>query len=200
VTQNSDSSFSTVTSQRFCVTNRASTGDDGDGRYFYLCHRHQFGGRIRFKNNDFIILVTMVTMVTQISLPLAGGRRKERTMVNFLMVTDYDTRQKPSEVRWHGNIGYITIDGTLWGEVEWSKTRKAWCIQDAQGRCLSHTDHIHASEADKEAAIALAKAMIRDGRMPDPRTAMQIRARREKGLNREQNLKQVKRSLDWLGF
>jgi hypothetical protein len=29
---------------------------------------------------------------------------------------------------------------------------------------------------------------------------MQIRARREKGLNREQNLKQVKRSLDWLGF
>jgi hypothetical protein len=25
-----------VTSQRFCVTNRASTGDDGDGRYFYL--------------------------------------------------------------------------------------------------------------------------------------------------------------------
>jgi hypothetical protein len=148
-------------------------------------------------NNDFIILVTMVT---QISLPLAGGRRKERTMVNFLMVTDYDTRQKPSEVRWHGNIGYITIDGTLWGEVEWSKTRKAWCIQDAQGRCLSHTDHIHASEADKEAAIALAKAMIRDGRMPDPRTAMQIRARREKGLNREQNLKQVKRILGWLGF
>ena len=121
-------------------------------------------------------------------------------MVNFLMVTDYDTRQKPSEVRWHGNIGYITIDGTLWGEVEWSKTRKAWCIQDAQGRCLSHTDHIHASEADKEAAIALAKAMIRDGRMPDPRTAMQIRARREKGLNREQNLEQVRRSLDWLGF
>ena len=107
-------------------------------------------------------------------------------MVNFLMVTDYDTRQKPSEVRWHGNIGYITIDGTLWGEVE--------------GRCLSHTDHIHASEADKEAAIALAKAMIRDGRMPDPRTAMQIRARREKGLNREQNLGQVRRSLDWLGF
>ena len=151
-------------------------------------------GIIRFKNNDFIILVTMV--VTQISLPLAGGRRKERTMVNFLMVTDYDTRQKPSEVRWHGNIGYITIDGTLWGEVEWSKTRKAWCIQDAQGKCLSHTDHIHASEADKEAAISLAKAMIRDGRMPDPRTAMQIRARREKGLNREQNLKQVKRILD----
>jgi len=36
VTQNSDLSFFTVTSQRFCVTNRASTGYDGDGRYFYL--------------------------------------------------------------------------------------------------------------------------------------------------------------------
>ena len=199
MTQNSDSSFFTVTSQRFCVTNRASTGDDGDGRYFYLAATVTNLGQNSVQN-DFIILVTMVTMVTQISLTLAGGRRKERTMVNFLMVTDYDTRQKPSEVRWHGNIGYITIDGTLWGEVEWSKTRKAWCIQDAQGRCLSHTDHIHASEADKEAAIALAKAMIRDGRMPDPRTALQIRARREKGLNREQNLGQVRRSLDWLGF
>jgi hypothetical protein len=36
VTQNSDLSFFTVTSQRFCVTNRASTGDDGDSRYFDL--------------------------------------------------------------------------------------------------------------------------------------------------------------------
>jgi len=56
VTQNSDSSFFTVTNQRFCVTNRASTGDDGDGRYFYLAATvtnlgAEFGSKQRFHNS-----------------------------------------------------------------------------------------------------------------------------------------------------
>jgi hypothetical protein len=156
--------------------------------------------------------VTVVTVVTQIPLYIHGAPDERYAsailamvtlkgtvaMVNFLMVTEYDTRQKPAEVNWHGNIGYITIDGRLWGEVEWSKKRKVWCIQDAQGKCLSHTDHIHATtEGDKAAAVALALAMIRDGRMPDPRAAMQIRVNREGDLNSEQP---VRRGLDWTGF
>jgi hypothetical protein len=75
------SSFSTVTSQRFCVTNRASTGDDGDGRYFYLAATVTNLGHNSVQNNDFIILVTMVTMVTQISLPQAAEERNAQWLI-----------------------------------------------------------------------------------------------------------------------
>jgi hypothetical protein len=71
----------------------------------------------------------------------------------------------------------LTINGTLWSEVEWSASRRAWCIQDAAGRCLAHVEHIHAEHADAETAVRLAKRMIRDGRMPTPEEAQQQQER-----------------------
>jgi hypothetical protein len=59
----------------------------------------------------------------------------------------------------------------MWAAVEWSPTRKRWCIEDAAGRCLAHVEHQHGEHQDKDAAIALAKDMIRDGRMPSPEDA-----------------------------
>lgn len=84
-----------------------------------------------------------------------------------------DARQRPIEIAWSGDtmIGQFTIDGELWASVEWSQKYMRCCIEDAEGRCLTHLDHIHAAEPDKDAAVALAKAMIADGRMPDPATA-----------------------------
>ena len=61
----------------------------------------------------------------------------------------------------------------LWVEIEWSPERRAWCIQDACGHCLTHTEHIHATAADPQGAIRLAKRMILDGRMPTPEQAAQ---------------------------
>ena len=79
----------------------------------------------------------------------------------------------PIAIAWSddGLIGRLTIDGELWAEVEWSEKRQRWCIQDAEGRCLSHQDHVHGAAADRTAAVSLAEAMIRDGRMPTPEEA-----------------------------
>jgi hypothetical protein len=66
---------------------------------------------------------------------------------------------------------HLTINRQLWSEVEWSPSRRTWCIQDAEGRCLAHCDHIVGTNIDQRAAIALAKVMIRDGRMPTPEEA-----------------------------
>lgn len=63
------------------------------------------------------------------------------------------------------------IGGELWSEVEWSPQRRAWCVQDACGHCLAHCEHIHGVRIDQRTAVALAKAMIRDGRMPSPEQA-----------------------------
>ena len=57
----------------------------------------------------------------------------------------------------------LTINGKLWACVEWSPSRKGWCIQDGSGRCLSHCDAIHGQDIDAQTAVKLAKAMIRDG-------------------------------------
>ena len=98
-----------------------------------------------------------------------------------------DQRQGQIAIEWTGDglIGRLTISGALWAAVEWSEERQQWCIEDAEGRCLSHSDSIHGAEASKEAAVALAEAMIRDGRMPDPETARKnykdhLRAERKK--------------------
>jgi hypothetical protein len=40
-----------------------------------------------------------------------------------------------------------------------------------RGRCLTRTASIHGSAASKEEAVALAEAMVRDGRMPSPAEA-----------------------------
>jgi hypothetical protein len=76
------------------------------------------------------------------------------------------------ETRYIGNDAYhLTINGELWSEVEWSPRRQTWCIQDAEGRCLAHCEHTHATHIDQHTAVALAKRMIRDGRMPTPEEA-----------------------------
>jgi hypothetical protein len=85
----------------------------------------------------------------------------------------YARRSNPLRVEWVGSIGRITIDGVLWAAVEWSETRQARCIGDAEGHCLGHRHHIPGKEADKDAAVML--AMIRDGRMPTPAEASQCR-------------------------
>lgn len=77
--------------------------------------------------------------------------------------------------RQHGGIAYydLTINGELWACVEWSPARRAWCVQDASGRCLAHCDAIHGENVDAGTAVRLAKVMIRDGRMPTPEEAEQ---------------------------
>jgi hypothetical protein len=65
----------------------------------------------------------------------------------------------------------LTINRQLWACVEWSPGRKAWCVQDASGRCLAHCDAIHGENVDAQTAVKLAKAMIKDGRMPTPEDA-----------------------------
>jgi hypothetical protein len=93
------------------------------------------------------------------------------------MTSDDPRRQRPVEVKWLGaaegprTLGRIEIDGEHWGNVEWSYKREAWRIEDVWGACLRHTDHIRGQEASQEAAVALAKEMIRDGRMPTPEEA-----------------------------
>jgi hypothetical protein len=66
----------------------------------------------------------------------------------------------------------LTINGQLWASVEWSGRRRRWCIEDGVNRCLTHVEHIHGEDPDPQAAIRLAKKMIRDGRMPTPEEAM----------------------------
>jgi len=77
--------------------------------------------------------------------------------------------------RQHGGIAHydLTINGEVWACVEWSPRRRAWCVQDASGRCLAHCDAIHGEHIDAATAVRLAKTMIRDGRMPTPEDAAQ---------------------------
>ena len=76
---------------------------------------------------------------------------------------------------------HLTIGGVLWSEVEWSPSRQRWCIQDAAGRCLTHTEHIVGQDRDVQTAIRLAKRMIVDGSMPTPEEAhAQLEQRRER--------------------
>jgi len=73
---------------------------------------------------------------------------------------------------------FLYINGEMWAEVQWSGQRKAWCIQDACGYCLTHIEHLHLQvpntgdgDRDSTNAIEKAKEMIRDGRMPAPEQA-----------------------------
>jgi hypothetical protein len=92
-------------------------------------------------------------------------------------------RALPIALDWNsdGTIGRITINGEYWAAVEWSEPRQCWCIEDAEGACLAHTSHIQGQARSKKAAVALAREMIRDGRMPAPdELAREARGRREK--------------------
>jgi hypothetical protein len=82
---------------------------------------------------------------------------------------------------------WLEINGQMWSEVEWSRARQMWCIQDAAGRCLTHVGHIVGQDRDPQTAIRLAKKMIVDGRMPTPEEA---RAQLEAELKAKQKAKQ----------
>ena len=76
---------------------------------------------------------------------------------------------------------WLEIGGEMWSEVEWSRSRRAWCIQDAAGHCLTHVECIVGQNADVQTAIRLAKRMIVDGRMPTPEEAQrQLHEREER--------------------
>src|SRR5689334_21669362 len=82
-------------------------------------------------------------------------------------------RSQSLSIEWTGDglIGRIEIGGRLWCAVEWSEKRQAWCIEDAEGKCLRHAVSIHGQAAAKHDAVALAFEMIRDGRMPSAEKA-----------------------------
>ena len=83
--------------------------------------------------------------------------------------------------RINGETFHLTIGGRLWSEVEWSPKRRAWCVQDAAGQCLTHVEHIVGQDRDPQTAIRLAKRMIVDGSMPSPEAAhAQLRAEQER--------------------
>jgi hypothetical protein len=92
----------------------------------------------------------------------------------FALATD-PRRHGVIEVRFHTGLPSIyrlTIGNKLWASVEWSPSRRAWCIEDGVGLCLAHVEHIHGQDPDAQAAIQLAKRMIRNGRMPTPEEAL----------------------------
>jgi hypothetical protein len=79
---------------------------------------------------------------------------------------------------------WLEISGVMWSEVEWSRERQRWCIQDAAGHCLTHVEHIVGQDKDPQTAIRLAKKMIVDGRMPSPEQARaQLKAEQEAERN-----------------
>jgi hypothetical protein len=78
---------------------------------------------------------------------------------------------------------YLTIDGVRWALVEWGGPGR-WCIEDDQGRCLTHAEDTRGTAPTLADAIALAAAMIRDGRMPSPEEAKQLA--KERGEKQDQ--------------
>jgi hypothetical protein len=87
------------------------------------------------------------------------------------------------EVTYHAgppSIYRLRIGGQLWSSVEWSPSRRAWCIEDAVNRCLAHVEHIHGEDRDAETAVRMAKKMIRNGTMPTPEEAQNALLRRQR--------------------
>jgi hypothetical protein len=77
--------------------------------------------------------------------------------------------------RRNAKTGVLTVDGEVWGAVEWSEKRGMWCIEDAQGECLRHASSIHGKAAAKDQAVSLAEQMVRDGTLPAPEEAVRLR-------------------------
>jgi hypothetical protein len=98
------------------------------------------------------------------------------------MTNDSDPRRYGviEVVRRNAETYHLVIDGQMWSEVEWSASRQRWCIQDAAGHCLTHTESIVGQDRDVQTAIRLAKRMIVSGEMPTPEEAHhQLKQRQE---------------------
>src|SRR5262245_19891046 len=99
--------------------------------------------------------------------PISCGRGTD-TMAGD---TNDPRRQRLVTFKWlrGGLIGQFSINAQLWGAIEWSGKRNAWCVEDACGRCLAHEPSICGQAAARDAAVELAQAMIRDGPYAKPR-------------------------------
>lgn len=83
-------------------------------------------------------------------------------------------RTQRVKIEWSKNgaaIGRLYIGSEFWGAIEWSAKREAWCIEDAEGACLSHVASIRGQTSSRAKAVTLAREMIRDGRLPTPEQA-----------------------------
>jgi hypothetical protein len=111
--------------------------------------------------------VTLVTLRER----LREGKQKMKDRRRYGVI---EVQRINAETYW------LSIGGRMWAEVEWSRSRHAWCIQDAAGHCLTHVEHIVGQDRDPQAAIRLARRMIVDGRMPSPEEALaQLKAAQE---------------------
>ena len=96
-------------------------------------------------------------------------------------MTDGFMRQGKIAIKWSATgIGSVSLDGVVFARVEWSERRQKFCIEDSEGQCLTHVGSIKGMAISRDEAVALAFAMIRDGRMPDPKTARAEHREREK--------------------
>lgn len=68
---------------------------------------------------------------------------------------------------------HLFIDGQRWAIIEWGGPQR-WCIEDDQHLCLDHIENAPGDRTTLQQAIALAEAMIRDGRMPAPEEAKRL--------------------------
>ena len=81
-------------------------------------------------------------------------------------------REGKISIAWSATgIGSVSLDCVTFARVEWSEKRQRFCIEDSQGQCLRHVGSIKGMAVSKDEAVALATAMIRDGRMPSPEQA-----------------------------
>lgn len=105
------------------------------------------------------------------------ARALKRFNTSDLRFADDLDRDKPMAIAWDRQKlqGRLTVGGEYWAAVEWSQKHQCWCIEDVTGACLAHEDGIRGAAATEDAAVALAEAMIRDGRMPSPQEAWRHR-------------------------
>jgi hypothetical protein len=121
----------------------------------------------------------------------------EARQIDQLDGTDDPRRRLQITIDWGSDaarIGRIRVGTEYWGAVEWSNRRQAWCIEDVEGGCLAHAASIRGKAASKEAAEALARAMILDGRMPSPQQAHADRLAREPAEEAARKLRREKRN------
>ena len=90
-------------------------------------------------------------------------------------MTNDERRAQPVSIQWTKDdgaaVGRLYVGGEVWGTIEWSEQRQAWCVEDAEGRCLSHVASIRGQASSKAKAVTLAREMIHDGRLPTPEQA-----------------------------
>ena len=108
-----------------------------------------------------------------------------------------DARHRPIKIEWTGDglIGRLTIGGEQWGAVEWTEKRQRWCIEDSEGRCLTHAASIRGMAESKQEAVALGRSHGSRWPNADPKTARaeheeRRRVAREK---REQRPSEIRR-------